>query len=122
MNNKLSVIFVCGLLMMFSCSGNVDSSKDQLKVYKGLYIFGPELKTLTECREGIEYWVTDSSNTLELSYSQMNFEKPYEPVYVELEGNMIETNSEETLDFDSTIVVRKVIKISKEIPAGECVD
>lgn len=109
-------------LLLYSCSSDKSSKADNLKIYKGIYVFGPELKTLTDCRDGIEYWVTDSSSTLELSYSEFNFEKPYEPVYVELEGNMIETNALESQDFDSTIIVRKVLTISKEVPVGQCID
>lgn len=109
-------------LLLYSCSMDNNSKADNMKTYKGLYVFGPELKTLTDCRDGIEYWVTDSSSTLELSYSELNFEKPYEPVYVEVEGNMIETNALESQDFDSTIIVRKVLSISKEVPAGQCID
>lgn len=109
-------------ILLYSCSSDKDSKADNLKIYKGLYVFGPELKTLTDCRDGIEYWVTDSSSTLELAYSELNFEKPYEPVYVEVEGNMIETNALESQDFDSTIIVRKVLTISKEVPAGQCID
>ncbi|RYY09229.1 MAG: hypothetical protein EOO04_38750, partial [Chitinophagaceae bacterium] len=59
---------------------------------------------------------------LELSYSNLNFEKPYEPVYVEVEAKMIPSDMERSADFDSTLVVQKVIKISKEIPPGACVD
>lgn len=91
-------------------------------MYKGLYVFGPEMKTLTDCRDGVEYWVTDSSSNLELAYSELNFEKPYEPVYVEVEGRMIESNSVEAQDFDSTIVVKRVLSISKEVPPGLCID
>lgn len=124
MTNKYLKILALSIsaILLYSCSSDKDSKADNLKIYKGLYVFGPELKTLTDCRDGIEYWVTDSSSTLELSYSELNFEKPYEPVYVEVEGNMIETNALESQDFDSTIIVRKVLTISKEVPAGQCID
>lgn len=95
--------------------------KGLTRVVKGLYSYGPEIKSFTDCEEGREYWVADSSKTLELSYSNFNFEKPYEPVYIEVECKMIKSDSLiVSADFDSTMVVTKVIKITKEIPEGPC--
>ncbi|MGA9650170.1 hypothetical protein, partial [Pedobacter sp.] len=92
-----------------------------LKTVKGLYSFGPEMKSFTLCEDGREYWVVDSVKNLELSYSNLNFEKPYEPVYVELQGYFAKSDTATVAaDFDSTLVVTKVIKISKEIPDGPC--
>ena len=93
----------------------------KIKTVKGLYSFGPEMKSFTLCEDGREYWVTDSVKNLELSYSNLNFEKPYEPVYVELEGYFAKSDTATVAaDFDSTLVVTKVVKISKEIPDGPC--
>ena len=73
------------------------------------------------CEDGREYWVKDSVKNLELSYSNLGFEKPYEPVYVELEGYFAKSDTATVSpDFDSTLVVMKVLKISKEIPDGPC--
>jgi dTDP-glucose pyrophosphorylase len=95
--------------------------RSNLRIVKGLYSFGPEMKSFTLCEDGREYWVTDSVKNLELSYSNLNFEKPYEPVYVELQGYFAKSDtSTVSADFDSTLVVTKVIKISKEIPDGPC--
>ena len=91
------------------------------KIVKGLYSFGPEMKSFTLCEDGREYWVVDSVKNLELSYSNLNFEKPYEPVYVELQGYFAKSDTATVAaDFDSTLVVTKVLKISKEIPDGPC--
>jgi copper homeostasis protein (lipoprotein) len=90
-------------------------------VYKGLYSFGPEIKSFKDCDNQQEFWVTDSSATLELQYSQMNFEKPYEPVYVEVEGVKLKSGKEGMgSEYDSTLVVKKVVKITKEIPQDMC--
>jgi len=98
-----------------------EGEKSNTKVVKGLYSFGPEMKSFTLCEDGREYWVADSVKNLELSYSNLNFEKPYEPVYVELEGYFAKSDTATVSDdFDSTLVVTKVIKISKEIPDGPC--
>lgn len=99
----------------------VSVEKHAKRVIKGLYTYGPEMKSFTDCEEGNEYWVADSAKTLELAYSNFNFEKPYEPVYIEVECNVIKSDSlMVSADFDSTMVVTKLLKISKEIPDGPC--
>jgi copper homeostasis protein (lipoprotein) len=51
----------------------------------------------------------------------MNFEKPYEPVYVEVEGAKSKSGKEGMgSEYDSTLVVKKVVKITKEIPQDMC--
>jgi hypothetical protein len=51
----------------------------------------------------------------------MNFEKPYEPVYVEVEGLKLKSGKEGMgSEYDSTLVVKKVVKITKEIPQDMC--
>lgn len=91
------------------------------KIYKGLYSFGLEVKSFKECSTGREYWVKDSSGKLELEYSNMNFEKPYEPVYVEVEAIKKRSGQEGIgAEFDSTMVVTKVQKITREIPEDMC--
>jgi copper homeostasis protein (lipoprotein) len=58
---------------------------------------------------------------LELKYSQLNFEKPYEPVYVEVEGVKIHSDKNGMgSGYDSTLVVKKLIKITREIPQDAC--
>jgi copper homeostasis protein (lipoprotein) len=106
------------LMGLYACSSNADKNKPV--TYKGVYSFGPEVKSFKDCNNGKEFWVTDNSKQLELKYSQLNFEKPYEPVYVEVEGVKIKSGAEgKGSEYDSTLVVNKLVKISKEIPQ-EC--
>lgn len=91
------------------------------RTMKGLYSYGPEIKSFTDCEDGNEYWVADSSKSLELAYNNLDFEKPYEPVYVEVECHAIKSDSlNMSADYDSTLVVTKLLKITKEIPDGPC--
>jgi copper homeostasis protein (lipoprotein) len=114
----LYLIFIL-LAGMFSCKSH--SNNPNATVYKGVYSFGPEVKSFKDCDSGQEFWVTDSSKQLELKYSQLNFEKPYVPVYVEVEGMKIHSDKEGLgSEFDSTLVVKKLIKITKEIPQDMC--
>ncbi|WP_443945014.1 hypothetical protein ACJVDH_19175 [Pedobacter sp. AW1-32] len=120
---SIMVLAVSVGLLLTACNPTekTDETKNQTKLVKGLYSFGPEMKSFTLCEDGREFWVTDSVKKLELSYSNLNFEKPYEPVYVELEGFFIKSDTTAiSADFDSTLVVTKVVKITKDIPDGPC--
>lgn len=107
------------IICAYSCRGH--NANNNAVVYKGIYTFGPEQKTFTECNSTHEIWVADSSKELELKYSQLNFEKPYEPVYIEVQGEKVRSGKDGlSSEYDSTLVVRKVIRISKEIPRDIC--
>lgn len=120
MKLRLIKCLTCILIIAaYSCTN--EAKKDRPVVYKGIYSFGPEVKSFKDCDDGSEFWVADSSAQLELKYSQLNFEKPYEPVYVEVEGLKVRSNKEGLgSEYDSTLVVKKLIKITKEIPPDMC--
>jgi len=108
------------VVLCCSCNRN-EKRTNEAQVFKGLYSFGPESRSFKNCDDPHEYWVADSSAQLELKYTQMNFEKPYEPVYVEVEGIKIASENEGLgSEYDSTLVVKKVLKITKEIPQDLC--
>ncbi|AOM76774.1 hypothetical protein [Pedobacter steynii] len=117
----LPLLILLAVVIVACNTKPVSVEKRTTRVIKGLYTYGPEMKSFTDCEEGNEYWVADSAKTLELAYSNFNFEKPYEPVYIEVECHMIKSDSLiVSADFDSTLVVTKLLKISKEIPDGPC--
>lgn len=119
---KSIVLFILFSVVIIACNRNpAKQNNNANKIMKGLYSYGPEIKSFTDCDEGKEYWVADSAKTLELAYSNFNFEKPYEPVYIEVECHFIKSDSLiVSADFDSTMVVTKVLKVTKEIPEGPC--
>lgn len=120
---KSQLFFIIAILIaVTACNQNPTEVKERkIKIMKGLYSYGPELKSFTECEEGNEYWVADSAKTLELAYNNLDFEKPYEPVYIEVECRTMKSDSLSiSADFDSTLVVTKLLKITKEIPEGPC--
>ncbi len=118
---NVALLFVVSIIMAACQHKQKEDGKDNVTVVKGLYSYGPEIKSFTDCEEGREYWVADSAKTLELAYSKLNFEKPYEPVYVEVECHFVKSDSLRiSADFDSTMVVTKLLKITKEIPDGPC--
>lgn len=119
---KSILLFFLFALVISACNQkSAEEEKSDIKLIKGLYSYGPEIKSFTDCEEGREYWVADSAKTLELAYSNFNFEKPYEPVYIEAECHFIKSDSLiVSADFDSTMVVTKLLKITREIPDGPC--
>jgi copper homeostasis protein (lipoprotein) len=113
-------LMLIAITVLYSCHGNSDKTT-HYAVFKGVYSFGPEVKSFKDCDNGQEFWVTDNSEQLELKYSQLNFEKPYEPVYVEVEGVKIHSGKDGLgSEYDSTLVVKKLIKITKQIPQDMC--
>lgn len=121
--NKLLLPIAFFSIALMSCNNGDRSSenKNESVIAKGLYSFGPEVKSFTDCEEGKEFWVADSAKTLELAYSELGFEKPYTPVYVEIEYHMVKSDTAVVSgNYDSTMVVTKLLKISKEIPEGPC--
>jgi copper homeostasis protein (lipoprotein) len=127
MRGKLTRYFILtAIVALCSCHNNKNNKTNNKKeakhiVFKGVYSFGPETKTFKDCDNGQEFWVTDSSAQLELQYSQLGFEKPYEPVYIEVEGIKMHSGQDGlSAKYDSTLVVKKLVKIVKDIPPGTC--
>ncbi|WP_316770692.1 hypothetical protein [Pedobacter frigiditerrae] len=119
---KLMFFLFASMVALAACNDDKkDADKNKSLVIKGLYSYGPEIKSFTECEDGREFWVADSAKTLELAYSNLGFEKPYTPVYIEVECKLVKSDtSKVTGDYDSTMVVTKLLKISKQIPDGPC--
>lgn len=120
---KLNLILLAAsfiLALSVGC-GNLDKKETTGIIYKGVYKFGPQEKSFNDCETGTEFWADDKAD-LEKQYAKLNFQKQYEPVYVEVEGDKIKATKADTLDaqYDSIIVVKKVVKITKVIPQDMC--
>ena len=122
-NKAILFLALMAIIGVFACKDK--SAKNGSKghgqvVYKGLYSFSPDVKSFKECGHEHEFWVVDSSAQLELQYSQLNVE-PEEPVYVQVQGKKIKTQKDGIGGgFDTTLVVTKLIKITKDIPKDGC--
>jgi hypothetical protein len=103
-----------------ACKEKPKEEASQSIVYKGMYTFGRDGKSFKDCNQERTFWVVDSSNKLELQYSQLIVsEQPDVPVYIEVTGEKVPSvKGDASAAFDSTLVVYKVIKITKEIPAS----
>jgi hypothetical protein len=112
------------LILIISLSSCGDKKKEKVEkqvVIKGLYSFGPEAALFIDCNNNKEYWTADSSAKLELQYSQLASDKPYQTVYIEVEGDIKPSGKEGPQSaYDSTLTVTKVIKITKNIPNDIC--
>ncbi|HEY0245249.1 MAG TPA: hypothetical protein VGC01_06770 [Mucilaginibacter sp.] len=114
-------VFIIGILLLsiYACKNKPTAKHSEKKtaIYKGLYSYGAEIKSFQPCNGKHEYWVADSSAQLELQYTQLSFEKQNEPVYVEVEGKRVPTAKDGPgSGYDTTLVVNKLIKLSKDIP------
>lgn len=121
MKLKFKLLSGCLLLALCAGCGNPDKKAMPGVVYKGVYKFGPEEKSFSDCETGNEFWAADKAN-LEQEYAKLNFQKPYEPVYIEVEGDKIKATKADALapQYDSIIVVKKLVKITKVIPQDMC--
>ncbi|MES2376393.1 MAG: hypothetical protein V4553_07435 [Bacteroidota bacterium] len=110
----LGLIIITGML---ACKHKADEKAPRsAHVIKGLYSFELGAKTFRACGSQTEFWVADSCAQLELKYSQLiSFEKNGQQVYIEAEGKKIKSAA--GVAFDSTLVVTKLINITKDIPA-----
>jgi len=122
MQIKLTILlFALLFAVLYSCQNKKAAKAKVAPVYKGLYSFGPEIKSFKQCNTGHEFWVTDSCAQLELKYSQLNAEHPNEPVYIEVNGYKLKSPKNGLgSDYDSVLIVKKLIKITKDIPKGSC--
>lgn len=122
MKPNLKLFIACTLLALTGVACGGANKKDaSALIYKGVYKFGPQERSFNDCETGNEFWAIDKAD-LEEQYGKLNFEKPYEPVYVEVEGDKIKATKADALDaqYDSIIVVKKIVKITKVIPQDMC--
>lgn len=126
-------LFLLAITVVVACHGKTENSEDNVTdtaaqtvakpnepvILKGIYSFAPGAKLFQFCGRPSQFWAVDSSAELELKYSQIyGFEQSGSPVYAEVEGYKTKSASNgDAAAYDSTLVVKKVIKITKDIPA-----
>ncbi len=116
---KINALFFLLFLMTFiipACKEKPKEKSAQPIIYKGIYSFDAGEKSFRGCNEATAFWVVDSSNKLELQYSQLGVSE--QPVYIEVTGEKVASVKKDSVLFDSTLVVYKVVKMTKEIPAS----
>jgi len=119
-NKTYGTLLLLSVTVITACEHKDKKTKDGTPVFKGLYSFEPGAKLFQFCGRQGQYWTVDSSAQLELKYAQLvSFEQSGTPVYVEVRGYKTKSATNgDAAAYDSTLVVKKVIKIAKDIPAG----
>ncbi|GAA4095317.1 hypothetical protein [Mucilaginibacter panaciglaebae] len=121
LNKTSGILLLLAMTVVTACNHKDKKTEARAReVFKGLYSFAPGAKLFQFCGGQSQYWAADSSAQLELKYSQLiNFEQSGTQVYAEVEGYKTKSATNgEAAAYDSTLIVKKVIKITKDIPEG----
>ena len=89
-------------------------AKENLRTVKGTLILGHEVRSFKAEGDTLEYWVTDSTGTLEASYQKTvgDGAEPYTPVYVELKvRDQGKATDGFALDYDGVYQVEEIVAI-----------
>lgn len=91
--------------------------------FKGLYTFGNEVNTFTECANQQVYWVNDSLVDMHKPYEEsVRFlSYPYESVYAEVKGYLSGKSSEGyASEYENVLVITEIIKIEAKNFRTDC--
>ncbi|MFB5944465.1 hypothetical protein [Albibacterium profundi] len=102
--NWLSALMVVMIALLSGCGSGGDT-------IKGIYTYGDQTNMLEDCTTGDMYVISDQE--LEEKYISFNFEDPYVPIYVELEGVIRDPKEDEPHEM-SYIEVKEVITVSED--------
>ena len=105
--SRLSTLFIAAFLAACTVPGQNDSA------FKGHYTWGHEVRSFQSCSSDQLYWVKASPEIQKklVDYHQANTSKPYETVYLEFEGEIL--NDERTgfaRDHDGLIRINTILK------------
>jgi heat shock protein HslJ len=92
------IIFLAGLA----------SGAAQAESYRGFYVFGHEVRSFQPCGSETVYWVRadeEISKQLQDTHQKLTV-KPYEPIYIEVQGHLTDKATEGfATDYDGQIVI-----------------
>lgn len=100
----------------------IASGAENEKLYKGIFTWGPEVHSFKSCTDNIDYWLNVNPEVLKLKrFYQANQEKPYQGLYVEFRGHLLNEKLDGfALDYSGLINISVVKNYSFEIPR-ECI-
>ena len=79
MKKLISIILIA--FVMNTAAGEIDI------VFKGNYVWGPEVHSFKPCNEDNDYWVSFDWAGIEMHEHYKDTEKePYKPMYIEFRG------------------------------------
>ena len=87
-------------------------------VFKGHYTWGHEVRSFQPCGSENAYWVKTSPEIQKelFEYHQANTSKPYEAVYIEFEGGVLD--DERTgfaRDYDGLVRIKTILKTTSTL-------
>lgn len=100
------------------------TNPSELKVFKGLYVSGNEVRTFRDCANSKAiYWLEDESKKLASSYRKTEgfLSYPYESIYVEIKGYLKgKSNMGYASEYENVLVVTDVISATQKSFSTEC--
>ena len=105
--SRLSILFIAACLAACTVSGQNESE------FHGHYTWGHEVRNFQPCGSDKVYWVKSSTEIQKelIDYHQANTSKPYEAVYIEFKGEVLD--DERTgfaRDYDGLIRINTILK------------
>jgi hypothetical protein len=89
------------------------------RIIAGRFVWGAEVITIQPCHSDKVYWVSASSWTRGplLDYYENNVKKPYQPVYIEFRGQILDESVDGfAADYDGLIRISEIQKKALRIP------
>lgn len=111
MIRRLVISMIC--VMLTACNEEVD------RIIAGRFIWGAEVTTIQPCQSQLVYWVSASSWTRGplLDFYQNNVTKPYQPVYIEFRGQILDEKvGGFAADYDGLIRISEIKTKALQIP------
>lgn len=106
------LLILMGIVFLLSACTSIREREEPI-VYKGYYIGGNEVRTYR--LDGTEEWMWVVDNTSEVEKKYQSFKlKPYEEVYLEVEGVIRDndTPGELSENYEKLIEIHTIIKIT----------
>ena len=107
-----NLLLLITILILSGCSSIRE--KEDPAVYKGYYIGGHEARVYRLDTTEDWMWVVDNTSEVESTYQSFNL-KPYEEVYLEIEGVIRDNDTpsgEFSGNYDKLIEIHRIIKIT----------
>jgi len=90
-------------------------SLDKTTTFRGLYIFGHEVRSFTPCGDTKKFWAIDKTNGEIISTHTRMTHEPYQQMFVEVRGYLTDTPQDGFgADYDGTIIINELIHASTE--------
>ena len=87
-------------------------------MYKGIYVWGPEVHSFTPCEKNHNYWVSFDWAGFEMQEHYKSSKKePYRPMYIEFRGQTLNEKVDGfALDYSGLIRISEVFQYTFNIP------